>query len=164
MADGLFVTFESLPATVGERRLIVRVNAVVRPQPASVTGVDLTITDARGRNTTSATRRVEPGRYEATVPAPATPRFHVWVAMHRRAAPDTVAEIDWRPAATRSTWSRFRIVTTGASIVIGLVAAAFGLLLLRRRRDDDPPAPHDHRPPERAPDTAAVQPRERVGV
>lgn len=134
MADGLFVSYEALPADAGERLLIVRVNAVTRPQPGPVTGVDVLITDARGRSSSITTRRVEPGRYDATVPTPDSASYHVWVAVHRHSAPDAVAGLDWDPEASARVGGRFQVVLTSLAAGIGLSATVLAWVLLRRRR------------------------------
>ena len=144
--DGLFVSFESVPAGKATSRLIVRVNAVTRPQPGPVTGVDVLV-QAPGSPSTSATLTpIEPGRFETTVPAPAADQLHVWVSLHRPAVQDTVAGLDWswKPPSTSGRTQLEGITTplAGLALIVGLV-----LLVVagsRRREaaaDDSRPEP-----------------------
>jgi copper transport protein len=155
MADGLFVSFASLPADVGERRIVVRVNAVTRPQPGPVTSVDLLMTDPNGHSTTASTRRVQKGRFEATVPASPDPAFHVWVAVHRTGAPDAVADLEWSSVSTDEGPTGFRIVTWSAAGLLALVSVVVGAQVIRRRRTGqlfgssamrETPAPDERKP------------------
>ena len=93
--DGLFVSFESVPAGGSGTRLIVRTNAVTRPQPGPVTGVDVLLEDPRGSDTSATLTRIEPGRFEATVTAPPRGDVRVWLAVHRPSTQDAVAGLTW---------------------------------------------------------------------
>lgn len=133
--DGLFVTFEALPAGAGESLLVVRVSPTVRPQPGPVTGVDVLLVGP-GRESRPATLRpVEPGRYETTVDAPATGRWTAWIAVQRPSVPDAVTQVGWAVAAGGRDPVRplERVLTSTAVLLLG--AAGVGVLLVRRRTD-----------------------------
>ncbi len=140
MADGLFLSFESMPADPGRRHLVVRVNAVTRPQPGPVTGVDVMTTDADGRATTTTLGRVERGLFETSAPAPSATSYRVWVSVHRAGAPDAVAGLRWHadPAPPRST---FETVSTTVAFGLLLVGAGIALWVVRTRRRESPDQP-----------------------
>ncbi len=154
VADGLFVSFLSLPADVGERRIVVRVNAVTRPQPGPVTSVDLLMTDASGHSTTTSTTRVQAGTFGATVPAPPDTNIHVWVTVHRAGASDAVADLEWTSASADVGPTGFRRLAWSAAGLLALVGLLVGALALRRRRRGAAPAalpPESSPPAEREP-------------
>jgi copper transport protein len=137
--DGLFVTFEEVPAGSGRARVIVRVNPTVRPQPGPLVGVDVLLVDPADRSDPVTLRPVERGRYEAEVPAPRPGEWQAWVAVRRTSVPDAVATMTWVvPDPRRDPVTRLELVTTGTALV--LVAGGILLLVrLRRRRGTGDP-------------------------
>jgi hypothetical protein len=149
--DGLFVTFEEVPAGPGRARVIVRANPTVRPQPGPLVGVDVLLVDPDDRSTPVTLRAVDPGRYEAEVAAPRPGEWQAWVAVRRTSVPDAVATMTWEVPDTRSDpVSRLEVAATAgaALLVIGLIG---GLALIARQRrrpgtgDPDPSAAPDRR-------------------
>ena len=131
--DGLFVSFESVSSGGSGTRLIVRTNAVTRPQPGPVTGVDVLLEDPRGSDTSATLTRIEPGRFEATVTAPPRGDVRVWLAVHRPSTQDAVAGLTWSGTPAAAGRTRLEPVTTPLSVV-GVLGALAGLVLLRRSR------------------------------
>ncbi|HEU5038853.1 MAG TPA: copper resistance protein CopC [Nocardioides sp.] len=139
--DGLFVTFEAAPAGSGEFRLAVQVNAVTRPQPGPVTGADVLLVGDGGRQVRVPLQRVEAGHFEGATPAPSSGDWQAWVSVHRTAAEDAVAQVDWRSAPVSTPGpTRLEVVTT---VLAGLLAlgALVGVALRRRREADSAPEP-----------------------
>ena len=141
--DGLFVTFEAIP--VGSQvRLVVRAEAVVRPQPAPPTGVDVRI--AEGTASTLTTRngqrvtlvRTEPGRWEADTAGPTASDWTAEVLVHRAGRPDAAVLVAGTSARAGAA-TPLELVATGlaAAMLVGLTTV---VAVVRRRR---PPRPVD---------------------
>ncbi len=117
--DGLFVTFEAVP--VGTRlRLVVRTEAVVRPQPAPPTGVEVgvaegttsTLTTVDGHRTVLT--QVEPGRWEGETTEPGAADWTAEVVVHRTQGPDAAILVPWSSASADTTTS-VELVTSGVA-------------------------------------------------
>ena len=134
-ADGLYVSFESVPIGDSRNRLIVRVSAVTRPQPGPVTGVDVMVEDLGRPSTSASLTEIEAGRFETTTAAPSPGRLRVWVSVHRAAVQDAVAGIDW--AGTSASTSRrtgLEPFTTPLAALVGAASLVGLVRLLRSRR------------------------------
>ncbi len=132
MVDGLFVTFEAVP-TGSRLRLVVRTEAVVRPLPGPVTGVDVGIVG--GDASTSAPLqavRLEPGHYEAATEDPPTGDWTAQVVVHRVGRPDSVISVPWSSTSPGAV-TPVELWTTAGS-AFGLAGITAALVLVRRRR------------------------------
>jgi copper transport protein len=138
--DGLFLTFEGVPAGAGESRIIVRVSPVTRPQPGPVTGSDVLLVAPDQTSTSVVLHRIEEGRFEGTAPTPSPGAWKAWVAVQRPSAPDAIAEVGWTVAAEQAATPLERVTTTAAWLIVaGLAGLGLGLVLRRRRAGDPPP-------------------------
>lgn len=127
--DGLFVTFESVPAGGEHDRLIVRTHSTIKPEPGPITGVDVLLagpTEAEGVTL----ELVEPGRYEAEAQASDAGTWRASVAVHRDGLPDAVTQAEWTVAdASSEPVAPLELVTTGlAVLLLVLLAGAIGLV------------------------------------
>jgi copper transport protein len=132
--DGLFVTFEEVPAGPGRATVVVRANPTVRPQPGPIVGVDVLLVDPRDESTPVTLKAVDPGRYEAAVTAPGPGEWQAWVAVRRTSVPDAVATMTWVVRdPRRDPVTRLEVVTTTGAVLLttGLVLVLVGV---RRRR------------------------------
>ena len=134
--DGLFVTFEAVPAGAGQSRLIVRTREIVKPPPAPIAGVDVRVSGATEARPGLALAEVEPGRYEADARALAPGPWQASVAVHRDGLPDAVLRAGWSvPAAAGTDVTRLESTTTVVAVLLlAAVAAAASLTRLRRHR------------------------------
>ncbi len=132
--NGLFVTFEDLPAGPGRVSLQVHVRPTILPEPAPVREVVVTIDEPGGTGTTLPLVPVEKGRYGALTARPAPGTWTTTVTVLRDGLPDTLVPVEWTvedPAADTTT--RLRVATTSlAGLLLTLVAT--GLWWSRRRR------------------------------
>jgi copper transport protein len=139
--DGIFVTFEAVPAGAGEDRVIVRTRAITRPQPGPMAGVHLLLVGPDQRTTTLDLREIEPGRFEAATRATEPGTWQVWIAVKRPPAADAIAQVSWEVAPTGlQEATTFERIATAAGWLLMAVAAAGAVRLLlggRRKR----PAP-----------------------
>ena len=121
--DGLFLTFEEVPAGAGESRIIVRASPVTRPQPGPVTGSDVLLVGPDQSSTSVVLRRIEAGRFEGTTPSPSPGEWKAWVAVQRPSVPDAIAEVGWTVAAAEDVPGPFERATNAAAwlIVAGLL-------------------------------------------
>ena len=134
--DGLFVTFEAVP--IGSRtRLVVRSEAVEKPLPNPVTGVEAAIADGASTVAGAGDRvqmtATEPGRYEALVTSVPTGRWTAEIAIHRAGAPDSVLSAPWSTAASNAA-TTLELAGSGAAALLLLVTGSGLVLVLRRRR------------------------------
>jgi putative copper export protein/methionine-rich copper-binding protein CopC len=138
--DGLFVTFEQVPAGPGRSRVIVRARSTIRPAPGPVSGVQVRLGGPDGAATTVALEPVEPGRYEAPAVAPTPGDWTAAVVVRREGAPDAVARVSWTVAdAVAGGASRLEVVTTALAVLM-LVLTAGAVGALRRRREPTAPS------------------------
>ncbi|QNN51573.1 copper resistance protein CopC [Nocardioides mesophilus] len=131
-ADGLFVTFEEVPGGPGTGRLIVRLRAIVRPDPAPVTAVDVDLSGPTG-HVLVPLALTGPDRYEGTVAEPGAGTWTATVHMHRTNASDTVTSSSWtvEPRAAAH-GGPFEVVSSALAALL-LALLALTLLVLRRR-------------------------------
>ena len=132
--DGLFVTFEEIPAGTDRTQLVVRTHSTVKPDPGPVRGVDVTLAGPIGATSPLPLKRVEPGRYEGETDALTAGTWSGSVAIHRDGVPDAVTEARWyipKPEgeAVRPLES---LTTTLAVLLLAAVAGAIGLFRFRR--------------------------------
>ena len=150
--DGIFLSFEGVPAGAGEERVIVRTSEVTRPQPGPVTGVDVLFVGPDERTSTVVLRQIEPGRFEGATDAPEPGTWEVWIAVRRPPAPDAIAQVEWRVLPTRELPSTtFERVGTTVGWLLMTLAAIGGVLLLRRRGRSPEPEPEPVDEPARPP-------------
>lgn len=132
--DGLFVTFEVVPAGPEASRLIVRIRSTVKPEPAPVSAVEVLLEGPDG-TIHAALEPVEPGRYEAETIAPAPGRWTASVAVQRRDLPITVTRTAWTVAPPVSDGPSTAELATTALAVLLLVGTAAAILRTRRRAE-----------------------------
>ncbi|TFC02003.1 hypothetical protein E3O32_12275 [Cryobacterium mannosilyticum] len=131
--DGLFVTFEQLPAGPDQSRLIVRARSIVKLEQAPVNGVSVTLAAPSGTTTDVLLKGIEPGRYEAEIARPATGAWKATVALQRDGLPAAVTQVGWTVSAASSDGARpLEIVTSGLAVL--LLAAMLGTVGLTLRR------------------------------
>jgi hypothetical protein len=129
--DGLFVTFEEVAAGAGSGRLIVRVRAVVRPDPAPVARVEVDLT-GRGEQRTVALEEVAPDRYEARTAEPGPGRWTATLRLFRSGGLESTARTSWTvPARASEAVGPLRVATTSTA---ALLLVALGIVLRRWRR------------------------------
>ncbi|MEQ6901406.1 copper resistance CopC family protein [Nocardioides sp. YIM 152588] len=152
--DGLFITFEAVPAGEDQVRLVVRASPVTRPQPGRVTGADVLLTDGTAQVPVPL-QQVERRHFEGATGAPTSGDWQAWVSVHRAAGGDAVAQVGWtvadRAAPPAGPWE---VAATILAALLALAAsAALGLTAIRtalRRRTPG--------------EAAAIRPRVPVGV
>jgi copper transport protein len=157
--DGLFVTFEEVAAGAGSGRLIVRVRAVVRPDPAPVARVQVDLS-GRGEHRSVALEEVAPGRYEARTAEPGPGRWTAALRLFRSGGVESTARTSWTvPARASEAAGPLRVATTSAA---ALLLLALGLVLGRWRRSGRPRAGAPGAPTS-PPDPERDRPRELSG-
>ncbi len=140
--DGLFVTFEELPAGPDRSRLLVRLTSTVKPEPAPVTGVVVTLNGPSGFVDRVVLDLVEPGRYEAETRRPATGRWLASVAVQREGLADAVTQAPWTVAASGAEVIRpLEVVTTAFALLLLLITTAVIAVAATRRRRVPPEEP-----------------------
>jgi putative copper export protein len=154
--DGLFLTFEEVPAGVGDSRIIVRVNPVTRPQPGPVTGSDVLLVGPDQQSVSVLLRPIEAGRFEGAAPSLASGAWTAWVAVQRPGVPDAIAEVAWTvsPEDAGAVTALERLTTILALLLIA--GPAVVVLVLRRHRRRR--APVSTVPPGPGPSTDAPAP------
>ncbi len=132
--DGLFVTFEALPAGAGQSRLIVRTRATTKPEPGPITAVDVSLESSSTPVTTLLLTTIEAGRFE-TETARLTPGLsNVSVIIHRDGTPDAVARIAWEtPVPVPASAGPLELATTGIAALLVLATSAFVQMKRRPR-------------------------------
>jgi putative copper export protein len=142
--NGLYVTFEDLPAGPDRATLLVRVRPTVLPEPAPVTGVRVALQGPGSPGDTVVLTAVEPGRYEAPVPAPEPGSWDATVTVVRPGLADTVTRARWvvdDPTTAGPTAWRRTTSTLAAVLLAGLGALLARALLVRRRSYAAVPVP-----------------------
>ena len=135
--DGLFVTFEQVPAGPEKSRLIVRARATVKPEPGPVSGVEVVLVGPTGTTITVVLEPIEPGRYEAETAKPTPGPWKASVAVQREDLPAAVVKVGWSVAAARPDGARpLEVVTTGLAIL--LLTALVGAVGFTRHRREHP--------------------------
>lgn len=142
--DGLFLSFEQVPLSSRESRVVLRINPLVRPQPGPVTGSDVMLVGPDGTATTVTLAEVEEGHWEATAPTPGAGRWTSWIAVERRGAPDAVASVSWTAAGDAGAGP---FATPALVLALALLGggAAVALVVRRRRPAAPVPAPEGSR-------------------
>ena len=130
--DGLFVTFETVPAGADTSRLLIKARSIIKPAPGPIEAVSVRLVGPDGRPTAVDLAEVEAGRFEVDVARLAPGDWHVDVAVHRTAVDDAVAQVVWSvrsPAPDRpgpfelaSTWLALAMLL-GLALVVGLARA-----------------------------------------
>ena len=132
--NGLFVTFEGVPAGPDRVSLQVRIRPTTLPEPAPVREVLVTVDGPGGTGTTLPLVPVEKGRYGAMTARPTPGTRTATVTVLRDGLPDTLMPVEWTvedPATDPTT--PLRVATTSlAGLLLALVAT--GLWWSRRRR------------------------------
>ncbi len=132
--DGLYITFEELPAGPELATVEVRVQPTVLPPPAPVSAVRVTLQDDDGQPQDDlALTAVEPGSYQARASTPGPGRWTAIVVVERAGMPDAVTRASWTVAdPDHAGPSPFRVVTAGLAVL--LLGALAGLLVRTRSR------------------------------
>ena len=136
--DGLFVTFEAVP--IGARtRIVVRSEAIVRPLPQPVTGIEVGLGTGAPAEDRVVLEAVQPGWYEGVSTVVPSGDWTAEVVLHRSGAPDSVVDVPWTSAST-STATPLELVGSGVALAL-LVGIGTGVVVWRRRgpragRDD----------------------------
>ncbi len=132
--QGLFVTFEELPAGPGRSRVVVRVSPTVRPQPGPLLGVDVLLVDPDDQSTPVTLRKEGAGRYEAQIEAPRPGEWQAWLAVRRDQVPDAVTTMTWVVTDPRSDpVTRLEAASTAGAVLL-VAGLAVTLVWVRRRR------------------------------
>lgn len=135
--EGLFVTFEQVPAGPEKSRLIVRARATVKPEPGPVSGVEVLLVGPTGTTTTVVLERIEPGRYEAETARPTPGAWKASVAVQREDVPAAVTQVGWSVSAAVPQGARpLEVATTGLAVL--LLTALVGAVAFTRRRRAHP--------------------------
>ena len=136
--DGLFTTFEEVPAGPERSRLIVKANWTIKPEPAPVIGVEVTLAGPDGVATGVALQPFELGRYEGETAKPGPGQWTATVDVHRDGMTDAVMQVSWTVVAPGSEGPRPLEVatTTAATALLVLLGAGIGLARRRRRLGD----------------------------
>lgn len=138
--DGLFITFEDVPADSERSRLVVRVRATVLPEPAPVGGVDVVLSGPRGAQNEIPLRPVEEGLFEAESTAPTPGAWTATVSVHRAGLSDAVTQATWK-AAGRASAAASPLEPVGTGLAVLLLAGVLAGTWLARRRPDPVPLP-----------------------
>lgn len=134
--DGLFVSFEELPAGPDQSRLIVRARSIVKLEQAPISGVSVTLAGPTGSATGIPLERIEPGRYEAETAKPAPGAWEASVTLHRHGLPAAVTHVEWTvPAESSEGAGPLEVVTSGLAVL--LLAAMLGAVGFTRRREEN---------------------------
>jgi copper transport protein len=140
--DGVFVTFEEVPAGEDSSRLIVRASPLDKTEQSPISGVQVVLVGPDLDVTTVVLDEIEPGRFEAETPAPDPGQWSAEVAIQRAGLPDAVTEADWT-AADASAGQTGGLELPASGLAAGLLVALLATLgvLRSRRRDGEPGSP-----------------------
>ena len=136
--DGLFVSFEEVPSGPGRARVVVRVRSTVLPEPAPVSDVDVVLSGPGTPSRSLPLARVESGRYEAGVRAPAQGRWAATVTVRRNGLADALARVRWRVDTTEAIGPLEVTTTALAAFMLVGGLAALRRVAVRRRHAGDP--------------------------
>ena len=131
--DGLFVSFEEVPAIADSSRVVVRTRSTVEPDRGRIVGVEVLLAGPSGTNNVIL-ERVEQGRYESSTAVPVPGRWTALVTVQRAGVPAATAEVGWtvvRPVDGAVSRLEAVATTMAALLLVGLAAV---LLFLRRGR------------------------------
>lgn len=133
--DGLFVTFEEVPAGPDRSRLIVRTRSTVKLEPAPVRGVEVVLVGPSGTTTNVPLERIEQGRYEGGTAKPTPGAWKASVALRRDSLPVAVTQVGWTVVAATPEGARpLEVATTGLAVL--LLTAMVGAVGFARRREE----------------------------
>ena len=138
--DGLFVTFEELPASPDQSRVIVKASQVTLPAPGAISGADVALVGPDGTPVPVTLKEFEPGRYEGVTPKPAPGAWQATVSIHRAGAADAVMPVEWRVDPPRGDVLRPLELTTMALALVLLSGTAGAVVIVRRKRPSAPPS------------------------
>ncbi len=143
--DGLFVTFEAVP-TGSSHRVLVRIEPVIRPVAAVVTGVDVGVTgpsasgaDAGGASL--ALHKTEEGRYEGSLPAVPDGDWQARLVLHRTWSEDSTLVVPWSSGTADRTTGLERTTSALALLLLLGMASVLALVAARRRPSTRAPRP-----------------------
>ncbi len=145
--DGLFVTFEAVPTGSGQR-VLVRIEPVIRPVAAVVTGVELGVTDPSAPATSASEadvvlRATEEGRYEGALPTAPDGDRQARLVLHRAWSEDSVLVVPWSSGTADRATGLERLASTLALLLLGGMAAVLALRVARRRSTTSALVPDD---------------------
>jgi len=133
--DGLFITFEEVPAGADESRLIVRTRSTDKPERGPISGVSVLLAGPSGTTTNVSLNSIEPGRYETETARLIPGSWQASVAVQRDNVPEALTQVQWTvPAAIPEGARPLEVATTGLAILL-LAAVASAVWLVRRRRE-----------------------------
>ncbi len=142
--DGLFITAEAVP-TGTRLRVVVRTEAVLRPMPWPVTGVEVgfvegtALTPAASAPDVTALDTVDEGLYEASVDDPGLDEWTAQVVVHRAGRPDDTLLLPGSSATGAEPISPLELAAGGAALLL-LLGTAAAVVVTRRRRGEPPDA------------------------
>ncbi|CAN5455487.1 hypothetical protein BH10ACT6_BH10ACT6_13850 [soil metagenome] len=132
-ADGLFVTFEHVPAGPQQSRLIIRARSVVKLEPTPVTRVSAALEGSNSKRDV-VFQQIEPGRYEVETAQLAPGAWSASVILERDSLPAAVAHLEWTVSDEHSESARPLEIATTISAVLLLAGLLVAVFLLGRRR------------------------------
>jgi copper transport protein len=138
--DGLFVTFEQVPAGGELSRFIVRARSTVKPEPGPIVGVQVLLVGPSGTTELSLSLDpVEPGRYEAETATLAPGDWQASVAVQREGLPDAVTLAAWtvEDAAADPVGPLELAATALALLLLAALAGVITLVRRARKRPND---------------------------
>ena len=133
--EGLFVNFEEVSAGADSTRLIVRVRSTIKPAPAPVSGVGVSLTGPTGARPGVSLTPVEPGWYQAETPSLASGEWRAVVAVRREGVPDAVTRTGWTAASTTDAVRPLeRVATVLAAVLLAVLVGLISIVVVRRER------------------------------
>jgi copper transport protein len=138
--DGLFITAEAVP-TGTRLRVVVRTEAVLRPMPWPVTGVEVGFLEGTVLNPEPAVRdsttldAVDDGLYEASVADPGLDEWTAQVVVHRTGKPDDTLLLPGTSATGAEPVSPLELAAGSVALLL-LAGTGTAVVLTRRRRGD----------------------------
>ncbi len=135
--DGLFITFEAVPAGTQQSRLIVRTRSTVKPEPGPIAGTIVALTDPDRVESLVALDEIEPGRYEAEIPSMSPGGWVASVVVRRAGAADAVEQFEWVvPESTPADAQPLEVVLTTVAVLM-VAALAVAIRSIRRTAHQD---------------------------
>jgi len=139
--DGLVVTIEAVP-TGSSQRHHVRIEAVIRPVAAPVTGVEVGVVgSSAGRSRDDARvvlSKTEEGRYAGSLPGALDGDWDAQLVLQRAGAADSVLDVPWSSGTGDRTTPLERTTSPLAVLLLMGVASVLVLVAARRRRTPGP--------------------------
>lgn len=132
--DGLFVTFEAIPAGASTR-LETKIRPVTMPQPAPLAGVDVILTGPSGTSTIPLTQ-VESGTFSGRTAGLTPGRWSAEVHVRRSGVLDAVTLSAWTVTSpTVADVTPLRVATSGLALLL-VAVLLLGVRRFRRRSGD----------------------------